>query len=292
MYTRILVPLDGSTLAEQVLPYVRILGNGFRAPVELLRLVDSVPAGRANAGTGSEARSYLEGVAASLRKEGVTVSSTVREGDAASCIVTEAGKNPDTLVAMSTHGRSGITRWVLGSVMDKVLQATTSPLLIVRSHHQEDSAPDVKLETVILPLDGSALAEQALPHAVALARALGLKVTLVRVIPPPGQYYIDIAYPPGLHDDLPRQVEQEAVDYLAQVRQKLSQEGVSTVQRHLMRGHPATAIVDFAQEVQHNLVAMTTHGRSGVGRWVLGSVTDRVVQHSGGPVLVIRPKRE
>lgn len=285
MYTRIIVPLDGSRLAEQVLPYVRILGKGLQAPVEVLRLVDSVPV---DAGAGREAQSYLEAVAASLRNEGLTVSSTVREGDAASFIVTEAEKQPGTLVAMSTHGRSGITRWFLGSVTDKVLQATTSPLLIVRSHRPASPAPDATLQAAILPLDGSTLAEKVLPHAVSLARALELKVTLLRVIPPTGQYYIDMAYPPILHDDLPQQVEQEALDYLLRVEQKLSQEGVPTVQKHLMHGHPATAIVDFAQEVQDNLVAMTTHGRSGLERWVLGSVTDRVVQHSGGPVLVIR----
>ncbi len=214
MYTRILVPLDGSELAEQVLPYVRILGKGFNVQVDLLRLIDPTPPGRTDPGEVSKARDYLERVASSLRKEGLKAYPTVGEGDAARCIVAEAEEQLGTLVAMSTHGRSGITRWLLGSVTDKIIQATTSPLLVVRSHTRKALPVDASLKTIILPLDGSSLAEQILPHAVALAKALKLNVTLTRVNPSPTQYYCDVAYPPAPIEDFFKQMDEEAGAYL------------------------------------------------------------------------------
>ena len=104
---------------------------------------------------------------------------SAHEGDPAELIINESSQEADTLIAMSTHGRSGINRWVMGSVTDKVLHGVNEPLLIVRS--QEGNPPaSIEANNVILPLDGSALAEQVLPHAVALAKALRATVTLLR----------------------------------------------------------------------------------------------------------------
>jgi len=288
MYSHILVPLDGSVLAKQALPYVRILSKGFQASVELIRVIDPGRDGQADLGIESEARTYLQTVAASLAVEGINVSSVVHPGDVAPCIIKEAGKRRSTLIAMSTHGRSAATRWLLGSVTDKVLQATTNPLLIVRPDRQEVHPSDVSPRTVVLPLDGSTLAEEVLPRVVALAKALHLRVTVIRVVPSSTNYQLDIGRHPTIHEASPQQQYEEAAVYLRRVRQKLSDEGVPEVLEHVMYDHPAIAIVDFAREVQPSLVAMTTHGRTGIGRWVLGSVTDRVVRHSESPVLVVR----
>jgi nucleotide-binding universal stress UspA family protein len=309
MYQRILVPLDGSPLAEQVLPYVRILGKALQAPIELLRTFGLVPAELADPVHGrhldqlvasfrNEAQDSLDRAQASLQGLGVPVSTSVYEGEPASYIVREAEREPGTLIAMCTHGRSGITRWVMGSVTDKVLHATTNPLLIVRATSQGNSSTDVKLSTVIVPVDGSSLAEQSLPHVVALARGLHLKVMLVRVTGSAEEYYQYSAYQragtiPGLGtgarsiEEFSREADARAIEYLHRVRGKLLQERVSSVEERLLHGQPAGAIVDLARETQDNLIAMTTHGHSGLERWVLGSVTDRVVRHSGDPVLVI-----
>jgi nucleotide-binding universal stress UspA family protein len=188
---------------------------------------------------------------------------------------------------MSTHGRSGIARWALGSVTDKVIHTSTSPLLIIRSQEQEKasrgsaSSAEAKLDTLIVPLDGSPLAEQVLPHTVALAKALALRVLLVRVP------FVPIAgYLPG-YKDLPEIEEAQAKEYLYKVSGNLGQQGLPSVEVRLLHGNAAGAIVDLARETPNSLVTMTTHGRSGVGRWVLGSVTGRVVRHSGVPVLVV-----
>lgn len=170
MYTRILAPLDGSPMAEQVLPYVSLLGKALHSRIELLQVIEPVRPDLVNPDRGifldqimaslcGKGKEYLEQISATMKREGLSVSFAAHEGDAASYVVREAAKDAATLVAMSTHGRSGVTRWLLGSVTDKVLQATTSPMLVVRAKKQEDFTPDVKLTTAIVPLDGSPVAE-------------------------------------------------------------------------------------------------------------------------------------
>lgn len=299
MYRRILVPLDGSKLAERVLPYVRLLAEADPTPILLLRVVEPAPPGlvglspgvslaEITAGVATEAQEYLDIVAISLKVEGLDVASLVHEGNPASCIADEGNRDSGTLIAMSTHGYSGISRWVMGSVTDKVLHATTNPLLIIRARDQAATSPNVRLESVIVPLDESALAEQALPHAVYLANALRLKVTPVRVTPTVDAYYRYAEYASADWDNAATQVDDQAASYLSAIRQKLQSQGVASVEERLLHGPPATAIADLARETKNNLVVMTTHGRSGLGRWVLGSVADRVVRNSGDPVLVVR----
>ena len=281
MYERILVPLDGSTLAEHVLPYVRALSRALPAPIELLQVFDSVPlewvkpehgvyVDRIASNFRNQALEYLESVSVSLQNLDVEVSCSAHEGGPASVIITESEKEPNTLIAMASHGRSGITRWAMGSVMNKVLHATTNPMLVIRCRDNEMPVDDVELKSVIIPLDGSALAEESLPHVVELSKALGLKAILVRVTP----HY-----------------EAESLSYLRKIGEDLRFAGVLAVEERLLHGQPAASIVDFALEVEDNLVAMTTHGHSGPGRFLLGSVTDRVVGHSGDPVLVVRSSR-
>lgn len=306
MYARILVPLDGSPVADQVLPYVRLLGTGFQAQVELLRIFEPISPNLADPAHGlyldqivaserSHVEDYLEGVAESLRKDGLTVSSVAHEGHPAASIVQEAESVPATLVAMCSHGRSGITGWLLGSTADKVLHATSQPVLIVRSRERHAPRSEVKLRSLLVPLDGSPLAEQALPHAVALAEALRLKVMLLRATPSMPDYTLHFAsrvsYPFTHIQDLSEKADAEAREYLDVVCEKLRQQDVS-VERRLVHGDPANALIDMAREFRASLIVMTTHGASGLDRWIRGSVTDRVVRHSGDPVLVIRADKE
>ena len=280
MYKRILVPLDGSKLAEQVLPHVRSLATAFGLDLDLLSTFgpshtysgpnpSSYPH-QVEDNFRAQSLDYLHSIKSSMVDLGVPISCTVRLGEPASWIVSEAERDPNTLIAMSTHGRSGMTRWVLGSVADKVLHGTMVPLLLLRSQDEEPPTKEASLASVIVPLDGSSLAEQVLPHVVALAQAPRLSVTLVRV---------------SSHHE-----EAEARDYLLKVAGKLHQQGVSSLKEVVLNGHPATAIVDIARDIPNNLVTMTTHGHSGIGRWILGSVTDRIVRQSGSPVLVVHPR--
>jgi nucleotide-binding universal stress UspA family protein len=287
MYRKILVPLDGSQLAEQVLPYVRLLGKGLNSHVQLLHVIKDM-----SPSLTGEAQKYLKRTAESLRDGGFSISSLVHHGDPASDIVAEAELEPGTLIAMATHGRSGLSRWMLGSVTDKVLHATTNPLLVVRAREGEAATTEAKLENVIVPLDESSMAERILPHVVDIAKALGLRVILLRVTPPAEEHYKFMESPPVNFEDLPQFIDEQAVEYLHREGQKLKDEGLSLVEERLLHGHPAAVIVDLAREIPDSLVAMTTHGRSGVDRWLLGSVADRVVRYSDAPVVLIRMSKE
>ena len=233
MYKRILVPLDGSELAEQILPYVRIIGKRLQAQVELLRVFDPVSPVLADPPHGryldqiatsfrNQTQGYLEGVASPLRKDGLPVSSIVHEGNPASLIVRESERESATLVAMSTHGRSGITRWVLGSVTDKVLHAATTPLLIIRPQ-QQTLAPEVRLNTILVPLDGSSIAEQVLSHVVALAKLLELKVNLIMVTPSETDYFQYAENLAATYRDLSAKADADAHDYLLGIKHRLQQ---------------------------------------------------------------------
>ena len=278
-YSRILVPLDGSLLAERVLPYARVLAKGFGARVELLNVFSPAPDALSDHAHGryphqidanQRARSvdYLRRVTASMGLSGIKLSLTVEAGNPESWIVSHAEKEPETLIAMSTHGRSGAARLVLGSVTDKVLHSTSAPVLVLRPRDGETPVSEAELKHVIVPLDGSPLAEQVLPHVVSLAKALDLTVTLLRVT--------------TFHQNGP------LVNYLAKIGEKLGRAGLSSVKSRTIGDHPAETIVTVARETPHSMVAMTTHGRSGIRRFMLGSVTDHVVRHCGEPVLVIR----
>lgn len=303
MYRRILAPLDGSEAAEQALPYVHSLAKGLQASVHLFAVVDAgatelVLSDQKLLGElRQRAQTYLEKVARSLMDDPrVVVTTGVGEGAAAGQILLEAEKDPATLIAMSTHGRSGITRWVVGSVAEKVLVATSNPLLLVRARDSKSLRPDVRIGTIIAALDGSALSEGVLLHVGPLAKALNLKTTLLRVTPSAAQYYRAYdwsgqAY--GWTPDLTKwaqEVDADAREYLGRVAEKLRKEHYPAVEERLLNGDAASAIVETAKGIPDSLVAMTTHGRSGVGRWALGSVADRVVRDSESPVLLIRAK--
>ena len=144
------------------------------------------------------------------------------------------------------------------------------------------------------PLDGSALADKVLPHVTALASAMGLNVILVRVTASADEYYlyVDVSSAADINTDrfdaYAQEAEDPAASYLSQVKENLLKNGVKSVKERVVSGNSAISILDLVQETPSCLVALTTHGRSGVERWILGSVTDRLVRHSGQPVLVIR----
>jgi len=293
MYSKILVPLDGSTLSEGILPYVRSLARVIHAPVELLRIND--PAQPRTYVTAVQVGEYLEKITASF--SGITdVKCTVELGNPADMIVDRAAAQPDTLIAMATHGYSGAQRWLLGSVAEKVLHATTNHLLLVRPAGGDISG-EARLKMVLVPLDGSELAEKALPTVTNLAACLKLEAVLVHVLI---RFYFGSpdALLPMFGANIPTQQElwtqasSEAKQYLSEKVEQLRVAGLPHVSSVLIEGSAegaAAAIIDLAKKTSENLVAMSTHGRSGIGRWMLGSVTERVVRHSTDPVLVIRP---
>jgi len=300
VYKRILVPLDGSKTAEHVLPTVRTLAAQLRLPVELLGVVDTVELGRSLATVerfymdtlvADETRrsgEYLDGIAKSFADAAVRC--TVAKGRAAEVIIESAAADKGTLIMMATHGRSGLNRFMLGSVAEKVLRGTANPLLLVRATEAAKVEGEAAVQSIIVPLDGSELAETVLPAVVELAKQLDLEVKLFRAYAIPYGAYTtgDGFYDPVNLEAFLARLRAETVDYLEMKTAELKNDGLVKVSYVAKEGLSADEIIAFGRQTPDNLIAMGTHGYSGVKRWVLGSVTETVVRHSGGPVLVLR----
>jgi nucleotide-binding universal stress UspA family protein len=297
VYTRIMIPLDGSVTAEQVVPYARALARGLKLPVELLAVVDvaalltSVERARYFDNLTEQelrkSKEYLEKIAE--RFSGSRVKRTVERGQAADIIIEKAAADESILIAMTTHGRSGLKRWLLGSVAEKVLRGSTNPLLLVRAAANARTEGEATLKSMVVPLDGSQLAESVLPTVVKIAKRLEIEIFLFRTYSNPyspfiggsGQYAVNL-------DELLAGVRDEARNYLEEKMAQLTEQGVEQISYLLEEGVAADAVVSLASHTPESLIVMCSHGRSGVKRWVLGSVTETVVRHSSSPVLVMR----
>lgn len=208
-------------------------------------------------------------------------------GRPAEVIIDRAAAQGGALIAMTTHGRSGITRWLLGSVAEKVLHAAANHMLLVRTTEEIKNPEPAPLKRVVVPLDGSELAETAIPHAAELAGKMDLDMVLLRAYALTTPLYSGENYAPDLAE-LWEQTRKEAGEYLEEKARHLQKQGLRNISTVLTEGYAAERIIHLARQKPGSLVAMCTHGRTGVGRWVLGSVTDRVVRHSDNPILVIR----
>jgi nucleotide-binding universal stress UspA family protein len=296
MYTKILVALDESSTAEHVLPYARFLAKSLKLTVELITAIDLT-----HVATSYEARdfrtfvrdirgtseAYLEKIAKTFSRTSITTS--VQIGKPAEVIIKKAARDKKTLIAMATHGRSGISRWLLGSVAEKVLRATTNPLLLVHAGESGKAEGELNFERIVVPLDTSPLAETALRDVTELATELNLEIILAHAyVAPLSPYYGPGDYYKPHYKSLATQLKDEARRYLQGKVRKLKGKGLEKTSCVFLEGSPAEEIIALTGREPNSLLAMCTHGRSGVKRWVLGSVTEKVVRHSGDPVLVIR----
>lgn len=282
----ILVPLDRSLLAAQVLPYVRTLATLLSAHVHLLHVWEIEE---------SLFRHYHEEVerllireVKKLRAVGIETDFHIRMGAPAQRIVEMAEDMPDPMIAMATHGYSGLLRWTLGSVTDKVVQATQIPVFVVRS--QPEPPPECfALKRILVPLDGSDFSKQALDYAIRIATAAQATLHLLHVLTP-----LDDAYPSAEGKRLFAEQRQAAMANMAElVEQELAsnstdiRSGAITVSWHVATGHPAEKIIDEVAYQESDLIVMATHGYSGLQRWALGSTADKVLRATRTPLVLI-----
>jgi len=218
-------------------------------------------------------------------------------GSPAEEIVRYVDKNNIDLILMATHGRSGVNRWAMGSVAYKVLRASRVPVWLVRAGMSKEVAEDrLATRTILVPLDGSKLAELVLPHVEALAKQWAdgqVEVILLRVCEPP---VISADYPPTMPLSWEEHMALETTKcklvsrpYLAEVEKRLKDAGLK-VRQDVPLGNAAEAIIDYSQKHQASLIAMITHGRSGISRWVYGSVAEKVMLGTFTPVLLVGAK--
>jgi len=276
MFERILVPLDGSPLGEAVFTQIRRIL--FRKDAEIL-LVQAVSMPPSLEGMSEElpvllrvqARVYLQRMEKLFFDQGARVRSIVRTGEAADVILDVADQERATLIAMSTHGRTGLSRWALGSVTERVLQASRVPVLAVRSFEEsgrQASPAELGLEKILVPVDSTAMTLEVIGPTVELAQMFGSKVALLHVCQ-------------GEACAIP-------VPELTCAYDQFRAGGIA-LEPLLKEGDPAQQILETCREQQAGLIAMTTHGRIGVGRWLMGSVTEKVLRAARVPLLIVRP---
>lgn len=292
MISKILVPLDGSQAAEAVLSYIEPISTATNARVNLLAAVDrprdwGEDTGRDLKGERHEAESYLRGIQARLTSAtGNDVEIEVVASEPAAAILAASERQQSNLIAMTTHGRSGVARWVFGSIAAKVLHGTKTPLLIVRppTEDKQSDAPD--LTKMLVPLDGSELSASVLPFAADLAKSMGASIVLFHAVFEPVMTYpgAEAVFDAGALKGM----DAGAHEYLAAVALDLDAKGVKT-NRAVAIGNAMDGIVWAAGRESAGLIVMSTHGRSGIGRMVLGSVADAVVRRSALPVILVRP---
>jgi nucleotide-binding universal stress UspA family protein len=303
----ILVPLDGSALAEQVLPYVQLMAPSMAAQVRLFHAIpdwalDDVFETAALYGPGGlillpqeldrhsveqlrkQAEDYLAAQAAPLRAAGLDVVTEVRFGSPAELIVEAAAATSVVLVALATHGYSGLKRWTLGSVTDKVAHATTTPVFVVRGQAQATVARPIK--RILVPLDGSPLARQALPLAAELAVQMQAELLPLNVVVPPiGEAVEHLG---------PYTATEATIPLRAQLFEELDSVVETLMQHHvpitptIAQGFVAETIIEEATRQQIDLLIMATHGRSGLKRWALGSIADKLLHSAPVPLILVR----
>jgi nucleotide-binding universal stress UspA family protein len=294
---KVLVPLDGSRLAEHSLVYLDALRSLGESQVLLISVVDesedfqSLSSAEARERETNLLSTYLREVSADVEQHlGITVENKVATGSPASRLLAEAQDYAPDLLVISTHGRSGPSRWRLGSVADKVIRGAGCNTLVVGPKASEkavwlEARIMAPFKAILVPLDGSALAESALPVAKSFAESFGSVVHLVRAVPIPAvaDGYASEAYMPDLLDTL---IDGARV-YMKGAAERLNWPKVET---DVIVGPAVSQLEDYATQKAIDLVIMTSHGRSGFVRTALGSVTDRLL---GGPapVLIVRPEK-
>ena len=295
-FKQMLVPLDGSRMGEVVFPFIKELAHRLDMEPPCLHICEPdedqfAPMHEA----------YTRGVADLLTRQGadagrpIRVKGEVVYGQASDGIINYAEANGCDCILMATHGRSGFSRWVLGSIALKVLRQSGVPVWLIRG-----GAPvggEWTKAEVIVPLDGSSLAEAVLPFVTKLVKQWGpenISINLVNVCREP-------VMPSDFTDEMrqvwhDKQMQEAAVTikagqkYLDSIQDRLASEGIKAGTQTLM-GKVAEEIVNLASRTPYSFIAMSTHGRSGLGRWVYGSTTERILVGASCPIFLVRPSQ-
>jgi nucleotide-binding universal stress UspA family protein len=303
-FQQILVPVDGSKLSEAAIPTAITFAQkaGDAAKITLLRIkqIDLAfyPPESAYGIPKSihpEVEGYLSKLAKTIEAQGVEAGTLASYGDPATTIVDVADERNFDVIVMVTHGRKGGSRLLHGSVADRVLQGATVPVLLLRQS-EPSLRPFSPLNRphLLVPLDGSELAETVLPLAAQVAIQLGASVTLLRSLDLPdlttasdgrvaaGMDAIKVIIPTE---------RQNAIAYLEKIQQQLQAQGIQTATR-VTEGEAAEDIAHQASELESNgdavCIVMATHGRTGLGRWLYGSIAGALLHLAATPMLIIR----
>lgn len=297
MFNHFLVPLDGSHLAETILPVVETFARALRATVTLLHVVEpaapSTVHGDRHLLNEQEARTYLDGIAANMRAANVNADIHVDVavgGDVVHAIFAHGGELNTDLIVLTNHGHSGLKQALFGSIAQQVLQSGAIPVLLVKA--EQVSPPSAyACREILVPLDGSPLYEHALDVAVELGRALNAALQLVVVVPTmrtlsPERAATGVLLPSSTRAMLDL-AENGAHEYLEHQCDRLANSGVP-VQTQVLRGDIPAQIVSAEQQDSADLIVMATHGRAGLDAFWSGSIAPKVLNRVHAPMLLLR----
>jgi nucleotide-binding universal stress UspA family protein len=272
MLNKILVPLDGSQLAEMALPIAVSLADKSSTTLCLVTVASGKPGDLVY----DDSELYLEEVSSSLKHSGYGACFHVGTGAAADAIVQHAEDEHVELIVMTTRGRSGIARGLLGSVTDAVISEVSVPVYVVRSDNvQRIEGHTEPNSSVIVPLDGSELAETALESAISFAQSALTPIYLLRVI-----------------DEQATSEERDVAGaYLERLSERLAKRKVLAIPE-LMTGHPGESIIRSMNRRPSSVVVLTTRGAGGLTRWMRRSVADWLVHRAPGPIVVVSPRQQ
>lgn len=310
MYRSVLLPLDGSRFGEHALQLATTIARRSGARLELVH-VHNPSADVVNwepvtpfRYEGLE-RSEREWDGTEVKIEQAYLSSQAQQiavalNGAATCKVITGpvvsaleqeitAADPD-LVVMATHGRGGFSRAWLGSVADALIRNVHKPILLVRTESEDAPVVPVKTESILIPLDGSGLAESIVPYAVQLAEGTKASYTLVRVVPPVWTAPEIMSEPDTMIEGALKERVAAAREYLAGIADRMSGDTVDVKTEVIVGTAAAAAILERARTMSADVIAMATHGRGGVKRLILGSVADKVLRGATIPVLLYHPK--
>lgn len=280
MFNPIIVSLDGSAYAEEILPYAQRIAASSGAALTLMRVVD-------RAEDVDPAREYLTGVSKRIR---TNVNLSVLQGDVAGRIVAEIKAQPDSLAAMTTHGRTGLRGVLVGGVALNVVKGAGRPVLVYRPvGHLPDGA---EISNIVVSLDGSAFSESILPAAIQLAKDLKVKMTLLQVLQPMGREATRVS-PSRSGDELAQLVDTGAGNpdvlessYLHGHAHDIRTQHNVDVEWEVLHGDPGDSICSYVAGRRDVILAISAHARPAVERAIFGSVTAACVRSAGVPILV------
>jgi nucleotide-binding universal stress UspA family protein len=302
MFERILIPLDGSPRAELILSQVGRILSREDSEILFLRMVGPVPvSGMAEEDrvtmdqTRHAAEQYIDDLVRRFSERGAKARGRVLMGSASETILDVAKEESSTLIAMTTHGRTGLSRWFMGSVAEKVVRASTVPVLLVRSFHptshgvvEAATAKEIPFRKLLVPTDGSPASMAVVGPAGKLAQLFNSEIVVFHVQRP---YVLPGAILPGMEAGamlLPAEPTPSLEDETtAKAAERFIQAGLR-VSRLTVLGDAAAEIIDQGAASGVDLIALSTHGRSGLSRWFTGSVTERVLRHAVVPLLIVR----
>jgi nucleotide-binding universal stress UspA family protein len=303
MYRSVIVPLDGSAASEHVLPVAAQVARGSDATLRLLSmpeseairtLEDGTPVEVAlSAGSSLHPRTYLEQIRQRLAAgSNLTITADILHGPNDHRNATRPNVTDMDLVVLASHYHDGPLPFRLANITDALVYWQPAPLLAMPSASATlDAEPEPRFRRMLLPLDGSALAEQILVPAVALGKAMGAGHTLLHLVDPYSLVSGEpVAYTSKLSDLTIARMQDEAQDYLDGIALLMRAEGLK-VQTRVMVAHDAhIAIRRAAREHEIDLIAMTTHAHGGLNRLLLGSVAVQILRDNDLPVLLYRPQ--